>query len=269
MAIQDTDLFVVQRPDTGTFKLTGAALKTEMSNNSGSVNLDGETLSVVCNRGSSATCNRNMSVNGQLFVNSGGTDTSIGSFGISSQGDIGCSGTISGKFGGFTNSLNVGGNLNYATADNGSGASVIASDGAIYNQKALSLTISGSSVKQLYMRVSPNTGLICTPQGRSAEEVAASTPVDTTDFCQLLANVQLVRYEDGEIELRPDTLNNDERSRFLADGSEDLNERRIPFYLAAVCKKQQELIENLSTRVAQLEAEHAQAMSNMNNNGGY
>ena len=29
MAGQDTDLFVVQRPDTGTFKLTGAALKTD------------------------------------------------------------------------------------------------------------------------------------------------------------------------------------------------------------------------------------------------
>ena len=56
-------------------------------------------------------------------------------------------------------------------------------------------------------------------------------------------------------------LSNDQEGSFITN-------RRYAHFLFGVCKEQQALIENLTTRIEQLEADHASAMNNMEDDNG-
>ena len=264
MAIKDTDLFVVQRLDDepGTYKLTGAALKTEMSNSGGNVNLDGETLAVVCNRGSSAQCNRNMAVFGDLQISTGGTATGITSSGISTQGAIGCNGRL--DVGGDTGLQNL-----TVGKVNGPGSFQIqrggGTDGRVLVPAAIGL--SGGIAQQLQIRVGESAdgsqGLLQVSGWRLAENYVGD--VDISNWCEALKKITISNYgPDIPIGINTQELHSESATTFLAHNETYARDELVPAFLVGVCKKQQELIENLTTRVAALEADHTAAMSNMN-----
>ena len=284
--INDSDLLVVQHSNGNNYKYTGAQLKADINELGGSTagvtkinagsnvsisptsgvgevtisasggsNPPTPTLAQVCAQGSNTGAGQGMFVQGNFNVQVNGVDTGINQFGISTEGDIGCNGTSS------------------AGAFAGPGGFVVDSSGGLYNPGALNAPGEGNS-RDLIIRGSGdrNVGLLCTRNARSLPEVQAATPLNTDQFLNVLNNVEIIRYEDGEVSVRPDTLYQNEQARFLhfdgEDAEYDLNYRNIPPYLVAVCKQQQALIENLTTRIEQLEADHASAMNNMEDENG-
>ena len=303
MAIQDTDIFVVQRGEQA-YKMPATQLNDYVEVDGGLANPDDLTsykditLQYVCAQGSDpATCNRNMRINGSLstsntitssstITGSGvnaasgsnmnifngtfnlshkGVQTGIGDFGVSSQGHIGCNGTLSGENLGVTDHvtckrISAAGNFK-VQAGNGT-------DGRVLAPSSIGLTSGVRS--QVYMTISSGgaRGLIQCDNLRRAEDIVGD--VDTSNFINALKRITLSNYgTNTPIAINPAVLQADEQARFLTYDETYPKEELIPAFLIGVCQRQQELIENLSTRVAQLEAEHAQVMSNMQNNGGY
>ena len=104
------------------------------------------------------------------------------------------------------------------------------------------------------------------------------TPVDTSNFVTVLKAVSLNRADlsidnetRSEIGLFVEDLQTTTASSMLThyDGdSVEFSSTNYEHFLFGVCKQQQELIENLTTRIEQLEADHASAMNNMGDTDG-
>ena len=260
--INDTDLLVVQKGGNN-YTYSGAQLKDDMREFGSGGTSPTPSLAQVCAVGSNT--GRGIFVQGQLSVQVNGVDTGIGDFGISTESNIGCNGSVTANAGSIVNNFNAG------SFSNSGGQFVVDSVGGVYTTQALSAP-GGANSRDLIIRGSgdANVGLLCTRGARSLPEVQAATAVSTGQFLNVLDNIEIIKYEDGDISVRPDTLYNDEHSRFLNfEGQEfEVNHRHLTPYLIGVCKEQQALIESLTTRIEQLEADHASAMNNMEDENG-
>ena len=233
--INDTDLLVVQKGGNN-YTYSGAQLKDDMREFGSGGTSPTPSLAQVCAVGAA-------------------TGTSIGI-----DGD--CS--IRDSLGVETVSVN--GMLAWSVGRGGGEAAMLAANGAIWSEKTL--TTGASNGRQVYCSSGNDTGVYgCTPT-RTAESIANATPVDTSNFLNVLNKVELVRFEDGLTEMRYDRLKDDNQSRFLVHQDDVIDTMVVPHYLAEVCKQQQQLIENLTTRIEQLEADHASAMNNMEDDNG-
>ena len=131
-----------------------------------------------------------------------------------------------------------------------------------------SIGLNAGTRSQVYMTLGSNArGLIQCDNIRRAEDVVGN--VDTSNFINALKRITLSNYgTDKPIAINPAVLQADEQARFLTYDETYPKEELIPAFLIGVCQKQQELIENLTTRIEQLEADHASAMNNMEDDNG-
>ena len=205
-----------------------------------------------------------MSVQGQLSVQQNGVETGIGDFGISTQGSIGCNGTLSGKDVGVTDHVTC---KRITAAGSFRVQSGGGTDGRVLAPSSIGLS---SGVKsQMYMTISEggSKGLMQCDSLRRAEDVVGD--VDTSNFINALKRITLSNYgADTPFAINPAVLQADEQARFLTYDETYPKEELIPAFLIGVCQRQQELIENLTTRIEQLEADHASAMNNMEDDNG-
>ena len=320
MAIQDTDIFVVQRGDQA-YKMPATQLNDYVDGGGGEPGPSTDTLTDVCNRGSSpATCNRNMYVNGTLTSNSniqGGYVTSTGNVnatvaltagtgGVASNGAIYTPWTT----GGATCAMYPEGNAHFALRGGSNGAFIIGVDGVIEHRanirtRGLEIVPGGQGTetggdallkcryayginggvtrKSAYI----NSDGYLTAQDVSVFNRSTATNVQSIDTSKFITALKVINLHKADIPIPesersilpdPETTHQTEIGFFLDDVEttdassflldEDytgkfLNDRTLTNFLCGVCKEQQALIENLTARVAALEADHTAAMSNM------
>ena len=318
MAIQDTDIFVVQRGEQA-YKMPATQLNDYVDTGGGEPGPSTDTLTDVCNRGSSpATCNRNMFVNGSLTSNAtvqGGYVTSTGDTNaaktLTSQSGVATNGPIYTPWtnGDSTCAMFPAGNAHFALKGGKNGAFIIGTNGAVEHRASIttrglaivpenqSLETGGSGTILCRYMFSLNVGsprrLLSVNSdgwvgaGDNGYRRAAAIniePIDTSNFIAALKAVNLHIADhpipEDQRQFQVDTEATTERDvgLFVEDVettaasslllSEDangkfFNERRYSHFLFGVCKEQQSLIENLTARVAALEADHTAAMSNM------
>ena len=164
------------------------------------------------------------------------------------------------------NNITAGGKIEAVSELKGPSGHRIVNDGGIFSPHTVNVSTSGDVIRPLYIGTS--NGLFRANAGRSADEITAATSVDTSNFLGILDKVDVLKYEDGQYGIKPTTLYSDSNARFLTYDKSEVNPINVPIYLMAVCKQQQQLIENLTTRIEQLEADHASAMNNMEDDNG-
>ena len=233
------------------------------------------SLADVCAVGSST--GTGITVNGQLNVGDNGVVTGIGSFGIASQGDIGCNGILSaggdiaggadieciGNLAGAT--LNITGKATMASIAcageiKGAFETKILADGAIQSLKTYAVNPGG---KEMMMNGSGFMGVKPTFRRSTATNI---TPVDTSNFIAVLKAVNLNRADltvsDGvrpEIGLFVEDIQPTAAASILThvdNSTVEFSSTNYEHFLFGVCQKQQELIESLTTRIEQLEVNH-------------
>ena len=134
------------------------------------------------------------------------------------------------------------------------------------------------------MRVNPDGYYGC--DGTFRRSAATNIQqIDTTNFIAALKAINLHRSDqavdasssyDGStsvtsVGLFIEDVEATNASSFLVSSDNQgsfLNDQAYSHFLFGVCKEQQQLIENLTTRIEQLEADHASAMNNMEDNNG-
>ena len=269
--INDTDLLVVQKGGNN-YTYSGANLKADITEIGGAA---GGGVTKI-NAGSNVSISPTSGVGEVTISASGGTSptptldqvcrVSVDPNGYASTStNLGVNGKLSiAGDSGFQNitcrQIAAQGNF-IVQAGNGTDGRVLAPS---------SIGLSSGVRSQVYMTISSGgaRGLIQCDNLRRAEDIVGD--VDTSNFINALKRITLSNYgTNTPIAINPAVLQADEQARFLTYDETYPKEELIPAFLIGVCQRQQELIENLSTRVAQLEAEHAQVMSNMQNNGGY
>ena len=323
MAIQDTDIFVVQRGEQA-YKMPATQLNDYVDTGGGEPGPSTDTLTDVCNRGSSpATCNRNMQVNGSLTSSStvqGGFITSTGNVNATqavtaaaADGGITSNGAIYTPWNQGTPArcaMYPGGNAHFALRSGSNGAFIIGTEGNVEHRasiKTRGLEIvpygqgtetGGSSLLKCwwaYRQIGGSTrrnasinedGYLTAGDAtifiRSTATNAQS--IDTSKFITALKAINLHKADvpvpeeqrsilpdpeathQTEIGFFLDDVEATDASSFLLDedrAGKFLNDRTLTNFLFGVCKEQQTLIENLTARVAALEADHTAAMSNM------
>ena len=316
MAIQDTDIFVVQRGEQA-YKMPATQLNDYVDTGGGEPGPSTDTLTDVCNRGSSpATCNRNMYVNGTLTSNS----TVQGGY-IFSTGNVNANDALTSGTGGVASNgaiytpWNQGntaacamypqGNAHFALNSGTNGAFIIGTNGMVEHRasiktRGLEVAVGGGSetggtgtinCRQLFntngggrpMYVNSD-GWFGGVSGFKRSTTSNITPIDTTNFIAALKAVNLYSGDQSvdesvrqfqvdtsagsrrEIGLFVEDVQSSTASNILTyteNNEVEFNERYYAHFLFGVCKEQQTLIENLTARVAALEADHTAAMSNM------
>ena len=319
MAIQDTDIFVVQRGEQA-YKMPATQLNDYVDGGGGEPGPSTDTLTDVCNRGSSpATCNRNMQVNGTLTASStvqGGYVVSTGDVkansSLVSANDVAISRNFYNKWnkGDSTAAIYEDGSAHFARRSGSNGAFLIAVDGRIEHRasiKTRGLEIvpyaqgsetGGESLLKCVWAYTQIGG--ATRRNASINQdgyltagdatifirsTATNTQsIDTSRFIAALKAINLHKADipvpeeqrsilpdpeathQTEIGFFLDDVEATDASSFLLDedrAGKFLNDRTLTNFLFGVCKEQQTLIENLTARVAALEADHTAAMSNM------
>lgn len=232
--INDTDLLVVQNTDGANYTYSGAQLKADINEVGGG-------------GGSSPSPTPSL---GQVCA----VDTNASGYSVQFRGVV-CNNNIT-----ATGKIEASGELK------GPSGHAIVSDGGIFSPHTVNVSTGGDVIRPLYIGTS--NGLFRSNGGRSAEEISDATEVDTSNYTNVLSNVKVIQYNDGQFGVKPDVLNSDNRSQFLTYDAGEVNPIVVPIYLMEVCKQQQQLIENLTTRIEQLEADHASAMNNMEDENG-
>ena len=323
MAIQDTDIFVVQRGEQA-YKMPATQLNDYVDGGGGEPGPSTDTLTDVCNRGSSpATCNRNMQVNGSLTSSStvqGGFVTSTGNVNAAqavtaaaADGGITSNGAIYTPWNQGTPArcaMYPGGNAHFALRGGSNGAFIIGVDGVIEHRanirtRGLEIVPGGQGTETggdalLKCRyayginggVTRKSAYINSDGYLTAQDVSVfnrstatnAQSIDTSRFIAALKAINLHKADvpvpeeqrsilpdpeathQTEIGFFLDDVEATDASSFLLDedrAGKFLNDRTLTNFLFGVCKEQQTLIENLTARVAALEADHTAAMSNM------
>ena len=281
--INDSDLLVVQKGGNN-YTYSGAQLKDDMREFGSGGTAPTPSLAQVCAVGSST--GRAITVNGDLNVIDGGVATGIGDFGISTQGSIGCDKNLSGNELGVTTTATVGGLIN-ALGGIQAGSNITVVGEYTFN----SVHAYGATAGGTRRDASINAGgwLTAGDNGFFRSTATNIQPVDTSNFITALKSVNLhvsdqpVPESSRQLQIDPnltsqtevglfvDDIESSAASSFLLDGDEGdrfFTNRRYAHFLFGVCKEQQQLIENLTTRIEQLEADHASAMNNMENDNG-
>ena len=281
--INDTDLLVVQRGGEN-YTYSGAELKDDMREFGSGGTAPTPSLAQVCAQGNST--GRGIIVNGQLNVGVNGVDTGIGDFGVSSEGNIGCNGTLSGDVLGINSAATVGGLIN-ALGGIQAGNNVTVVGQYTFNSVHAYNTIGGDTRRD----ASINSGgwLTAGDNGFFRSTATNIQPIDTSNFISALKAVNLHASDQpvpetsrqfqvdpslttqNEVGLFVDDIQATTASNFLLSNDQQggfITNRRYAHFLFGVCKEQQALIENLTTRIEQLEADHASAMNNMEDDNG-
>ena len=289
-------LNVIQDTETNVLRVdTTASVGTNLTvNGAASVGSD-LTVSNTASVGTNLTVNDNVSVGEQLYV------TGVGVFGsdITVAGNATVSGYVaSGGAGIFGQTADASGkNGTFVITENGNvehkawietkGLIIdiadandiggIPSNGGIKCAQTYAQTNIGATFRA--MRVNPDGYYGC--DGTFRRSAATNIQqIDTTNFIAALKAVNLHRSDqavdasssyDGStsvtsVGLFIEDVEATNASSFLVSSDNQgsfLNDQAYSHFLFGVCKEQQQLIENLTTRIEQLEADHASAMNNM------
>ena len=259
--INDTDLLVVQKGGNN-YTYSGANLKADITEIGGAA---GGGVTKI-NAGSNVSISPTSGV-GEVTISASGGSTSTPGLGTVCAVNSDAS-AHSVSFRGVTcgNNITAGGKIEASGELKGPSGHRIVNDGGIFSPHTVNVSTSGDVIRHLYIGTS--NGLFRSNASRSIEEISNATEVDTSDYTNVLSNVKVIQYNDGQFGVKPDTLNSDSRSQFLTYDAGEVNPIVVPIYLMEVCKQQQQLIENLTTRIEQLEADHASAMNNMEDENG-
>ena len=244
--INDTDLLVVQNGGSN-YTYSGAQLKDDMREFGSGGTAPTPSLAEVCAVGSTTTT--------AITCNDVNCDIVRGN-GISISGDISATSRIE------CNGLGVNQKVECNSIGTNGGFEV-QTNGRLICPAAMGL--GGTQKRAAYLRTDAS-GLLVTDSSRSATTYI--NDVDTTNFIAALKKIRLSAYNDTAIAVNTEVLHADSATNFLAEDAEYAYEHLIPAYLIGVCQKQQELIESLTTRIEQLEADHASAMNNMEDDNG-
>ena len=267
--INDNDLLVVQNGGNN-YKYSGAQLKDDMREFGSGGTSPTPSLAQVC-----AVNNSAANFNGSLTVDYLNVDSDINADDIAGDHfncnnlnvakDVGVDGGLSVADVIGCDTLSVAGQLSWSGGRQTTHAAFLAGNGKIWS----GATYNGGAPHNPRQVLASQDGVFGAAGARTAEELLAATDVDTTNYLNVLNDIELLKFDDGLVELKYTSLVNNSNAAMLRyDDSTSINSINLPSYLAAVCKQQQQLIENLTTRIEQLEADHASAMNNMEDENG-
>jgi hypothetical protein len=241
--INDTDLLVVQKGGSN-YTYSGAQLKDDMREFGSGGTAPTPSLAQVCSVGSDTSTN--MGIGGALNV----------------TGKVSCNGVQSGEnitvAGTYTFNcvhaygLKTGGTRRDLTVNNSGwfgGGDDITFRAAATNIQPIDTSNFIAALKAVNLHSSDQT----IPETDRPFQVDPSLTI-INDVGLFIDDIQATTASSF-------LLSNDDQGSFI-------NNRRYSHFLFGVCKEQQELIESLTTRIEQLEADHASAMNNMEDDNG-